>query len=188
MQRDSKYNDVFIEAAEIWAKKSYCKRAKIGSVIVKDDRIISTGINGTISGTENICEEYTTFESKDEYESIENNKKIKCCDCNGTGEISIKGTPYEEDCRKCKGYGYLKSLDKTNIFTLHAEANAILWAAKEGTALKDTSIFITHSPCPECAKLIAQAGIKEVYFKDDYRDTRGIDFLKSCKVVVRRIT
>ena len=45
-------------------------------------------------------------------------------------------------------------------------------------------MFITHAPCPECAKLMVGAGIKTVVFKDHYRDTHGLDFLEKCGVEV----
>lgn len=62
---------------------------------------------------------------------------------------------------------------------VHAEMNAIAKVAKHSESCDDASIFITHSPCVECAKLILQSGISSVYYKHDYRSTDGIDLLKS---------
>ena len=52
-----KFDHSYLEMAEIWAKNSYCKRRKVGALLVKDRMIISDGYNGTPSGFENICEE-----------------------------------------------------------------------------------------------------------------------------------
>ena len=60
---------------------------------------------------------------------------------------------------------------------LHSEANCILACARLGIATNNTTLFITVSPCVGCAKLIMQAGIKEVYYKEDYRDMSGRDLL-----------
>jgi dCMP deaminase len=72
---------------------------------------------------------------------------------------------------------------KTIPGIIHAEANAILWAAKEGISTNDCSIFITHSPCIECAKLIIQSGITSVYYSEYYRDNAGIDFLEANNII-----
>lgn len=52
-----KFDHSYLEMAEIWAQNSYCKRRKVGALLVKDRMIISDGYNGTPSGFENICEE-----------------------------------------------------------------------------------------------------------------------------------
>jgi len=77
---------------------------------------------------------------------------------------------------------------KTNDFTLHAEQNAITNAAKLGISLEGTTMYITHSPCKNCAKLIAQSGIKRVVYNDEYKDFSGIEFLTGLGIsVVRHI-
>ena len=65
----------------------------------------------------------------------------------------------------------------TNWTVLHAAANAILKCAKEGKSCKGATLYLTLSPCIECAKLILQAGIDRVVYMDKYRDTRGLKFL-----------
>jgi dCMP deaminase len=67
---------------------------------------------------------------------------------------------------------------------LHAESNAISKLAKSHSSGKDSELFVTHSPCMECAKLIHQAGIKSVYYKEQYRSTDGLEFLKKSGVNV----
>ena len=71
--------------------------------------------------------------------------------------------------------------------TIHAEMNAILFAAKNGTKTEGASIYVTCSPCKNCAKAIIQAGIKEVYFKERYRDASGIDVLRNANISVTQI-
>lgn len=77
---------------------------------------------------------------------------------------------------------------KTKPEVLHAESNAIAKLAKSTNSGKDADIFITHSPCLDCAKLIYQSGIRRVYFGENYRDTAGIEFLEKSGVVVEKIS
>lgn len=72
---------------------------------------------------------------------------------------------------------------------LHAEANAILkLAAAGGRGTAGATLYCTLSPCQECAKLILQAKIKEVYYHEDYRIMNGVDFLRSYGVTVTKLT
>lgn len=68
--------------------------------------------------------------------------------------------------------------DVTVPEVIHAEMNAILKAAKTGYSVDGASLYLTLSPCVECAKLILQSGIKRVLYLDQYRKTDGVDFLK----------
>ena len=70
---------------------------------------------------------------------------------------------------------------------LHAETNAIAKLARSVESGLDSDLFVTHSPCLDCAKLIHQAGIKRVYFGSAYRDSAGVDFLQSSGVEVEQI-
>lgn len=74
----------------------------------------------------------------------------------------------------------------TKPYVLHAEANAISKVAKSGNSAEGSTLFITASPCIECAKLIIQAGIKRVVYKDEYRLTDGIDLLKRAGIEVEK--
>ena len=71
---------------------------------------------------------------------------------------------------------------------LHAESNALAKLAKSNESGEDATLFITHSPCMECAKLIYQSGIRNVYFNENYRDESGIDFLTKSGVNVNQFT
>ena len=76
---------------------------------------------------------------------------------------------------------------KTKPEVLHAETNALMKLAQSSESGKDASMFVTHAPCLDCAKNTYQAGIKEVYYKTDYRDTSGLEFLRKSGVEVKKI-
>ena len=76
--------------------------------------------------------------------------------------------------------------DTTNKAVIHAEANAILWSAKEGRETKGATLFVTLSPCYECAKMIIQAGIAEVIYLTEYRDAKPINLLEKNNVRIRQ--
>ena len=130
-----KFDHAYLEMAEVWSRNSYCKRRKVGALLVKDRTIISDGYNGTPSGFENICE-----------------------DENGA----------------------------TKPYVLHAEANAITKVAKSGNSSEGATLFVTASPCAECAKLIIQAGIRRVVYRDAYRLMDGIDLLKRAGIEIEQ--
>jgi dCMP deaminase len=67
--------------------------------------------------------------------------------------------------------------DHTKPYVLHAEANAITKVARSNNSSEGATLYVTSSPCIECAKLIIQAGIRRVVFAEYYRDTDGIDLL-----------
>jgi len=81
---------------------------------------------------------------------------------------SIRGLPH------CEDVGCIME-DGHCITTVHAEANAILQAAKNGVAVDDGELYTTASPCWNCFKLIANSGIKKIYFGEFYRDERSRD-------------
>jgi dCMP deaminase len=128
-----KFDHAYLEMAEVWSRNSYCKRRKVGALLVKDRTIISDGYNGTPSGFENICE--------------------------------------DED-------------GVTKPYVLHAEANAITKLARSSNNSDGATIYITASPCIECAKLIIQAGIRRVVYGEQYRLTDGIDLLRRAGIEV----
>jgi len=76
---------------------------------------------------------------------------------------------------------------KTKPEVLHAESNAIAKLARSPESGEGASIFITHSPCIDCAKLIYQSGIATVYYKNDYRSTQGIEFLTRSDIEVVKV-
>lgn len=123
----------YLRMARIWAENSYCKRRKVGALVVKEKMIISDGYNGTPSGFENVCEDET---------------------------------------------------NTTKPYVLHAEANAITKLARSSNNSEGATLYVTASPCIECAKLIIQAGIKRVIYAEQYRLTDGIDLLRRANIEV----
>ncbi|MBQ7762222.1 MAG: dCMP deaminase family protein [Flavobacteriales bacterium] len=77
--------------------------------------------------------------------------------------------------------------NQTKWYVLHAEANAILKIAASTQSCDGATLYVTMSPCRECSKLIHQAGIRRVVYKQGYSDTSGIDFLKSAGVEIEQL-
>ncbi len=70
---------------------------------------------------------------------------------------------------------------------IHAEANAIAKLARDGESGLGTDVFCTHAPCIQCAKIMYGAGVKKVYYRNTYRDTKGLDFLEKCNIEIERV-
>jgi dCMP deaminase len=76
---------------------------------------------------------------------------------------------------------------KTKPEVLHAESNAIAKLAKSTNSGLGATLFVTHSPCLQCAKLILQSGISSVYYNENYRDDSGLTFLEKSGIIVEQI-
>jgi dCMP deaminase len=112
--------------------------------------------------------------------------KLSYCDRKQVGAIIVKdrmiisdgfnGAPtgFENSCEDREG--------NTKWYVLHAEANAILKVASSTQSCKDSTLYITLSPCKECSKLIHQSGIKRVVYANAYKDETGLEFLKKAGV------
>ena len=70
---------------------------------------------------------------------------------------------------------------------VHAEANALVFAARHGVAVEDAELWTTHQPCLSCAKLIVNSGIKRIWFEHDYRLREGLELLIHSNVEVFRV-
>ena len=88
---------------------------------------------------------------------------------------SIKGLPH------CDEAGH-EMVDDHCIRTTHAEANAIVQAAKNGVEINKSDIYVTASPCYNCFKLIANAGIKTIYYGEFYREDRILEHAKEAGI------
>lgn len=75
----------------------------------------------------------------------------------------------------------------TKPYVLHAEANAITKVAKSGNSSEGATLYVTASPCIECAKLIIQSGIKRLVYRDEYRLTDGVDLLRRAGITVEKV-
>ena len=165
-----KFIDLYMDWATRTAKLSHAKRLQVGAVIVKDDSVISYGYNGMPAGWDNDCENKVWDKGSGGWLSPE--------------EI-YEQYPYEgwhEEAGRDVRYGL-----KTKPEVLHAESNAIAKLAKSTNSGMGATMFITHAPCMECAKLIYQSGIGHVLYRDAYRDTSGVTFLEASGVKVEQI-
>ena len=82
---------------------------------------------------------------------------------------------------------YTDSTLVTKKEVIHAEANAIAKLARCNESGENATIYITHAPCIECAKLIYSSGITNIYYKNEYRSADGIQFLHKCGLEVEQI-
>jgi dCMP deaminase len=76
---------------------------------------------------------------------------------------------------------------QTFWYVLHAEANAITKLSRTGNAAQNATLYITLSPCRDCAKLILQSGITRLVFQEKYRDEEGLEFLQGAKINIVQI-
>ncbi len=124
MSERVRWHDYFMGIARVVASRSTCDRKRVGAVIVRERRILSTGYNG-----------------------------------------SIRGLPH------CDEVGHMME-DGHCVATIHAETNAILQAAMNGVRIEAAEIYTTASPCWNCFKMIANSGIRTIYYGEFYRDER----------------
>ena len=167
-----KFVTAYMDVAEQFAELSSARRLHVGAIVVKDDRIISIGYNGMPAGWDNDCE------------------NVEWCSAGGwlSAEEIVEGWPYEGnyldvDGNEMQGRYRLK----TKPEVLHAETNAIAKLAKSNESGMAATMFITHAPCLDCAKLIYQSGINNVLYRNSYRDTSGITFLEKSGIEVKQI-
>lgn len=131
------WNEYFMNIATLTAKRSTCKRKSVGAVLVKDNNIIATGYNGSLSGAPH------------------------CIDT---------------DCIMQDGHC---------IATIHAEVNAVLAAAKNGVSTVGSVIYCNVEPCINCYKIIHQAGITKIYYKESYGKSDPVQILSLASSIVR---
>ena len=117
--------------------------------------------------------------------------KLSYCNRRQVGAIIVKdkmiisdgynGTPtgFENICEDDEGF--------TKWYVLHAEANAILKVASSTQTCRGATLYITMSPCKECSKLIHQAGITRLVYKQGYKDDSGLGFLEKAGVSITHI-
>jgi dCMP deaminase len=151
-----KWIDAYMDVAERFAQLSSATKLKVGAVVVKDHRIISIGYNGTPAGWDNECEE-------DRLEEVE-------------GVAESDQHPSDRV--------WYRVVRKTKPEVIHAEANAIMKLAQSNEAGEGSTLFCTHAPCIDCAKMIYGSGIKHVFCRHHYKNDHGIEFLKRCGIEV----
>jgi dCMP deaminase len=141
------WDEYFLEMASLVAKRSTCLRRSVGSVIVKEKRILATGYNGAPSGLKHCVE-------------------IGCI----RQQMKIPSGERHELCR-----------------ALHAEQNALIQACLHGISVKGAVLYATNQPCVICAKMLINAGIKEIVIAEGYPDEMALSFLKQAKIKIRKI-
>ena len=122
----------FLDVAKLLGERSHCISKKVGSIITKDNRIISTGINGT---PENLLNCDDIFNNNFDITNEENRK--------------------------------IHHNFSTN-YEIHSEVNSIIYAAKNGISIKDSTLFVNYFPCKECSKAILASGISTIVFENFY--------------------
>lgn len=195
-EKRKRYDALWMGMAVQCAQMSHARRRKVGSVIVKDGRVISTGWNGTPAGEDNNCEDekietmnVDVHPKRTVFGMPKINEDDGCCP--SPQIVDIFHQTYQEDIDDLLNEGW-KILDfetgllerrtlitKSNV--LHSELNCILKLAQSTESARDATLYITLSPCVECAKIIKQSGIKRVVYLEDYRDPAGVDALKNNK-------
>jgi dCMP deaminase len=113
---------------------------------------------------------------------------LSCCKRKKVGALIVKdgtiisdgfnGTPkgFPNDCEDAKG--------DTHWYVLHAEANAMLKVARSTQNTEGSTLYVTYSPCKDCSKMIIQAGIKRVIYREEYRDISGVKILREAGIDV----
>jgi dCMP deaminase len=135
-----------MDMANLVSSRSTCIRRRVGAVIVKDKRVLSTGYNGSPKGTRH-CEDLGCIREQMNIPS---------------------GTRHE----LCRG--------------VHAEQNAVAQAAYFGVSVKGATIYTTTYPCSMCAKILINAGIKEIVYDEGYVDDLSKDLLDETDILIRK--
>lgn len=143
-------------------------------MIVKENTILSYGWNGMPASWENTCED-REYMSSDAGAWLDPN------------EIEKRWPFQEEELDPNLGYARRFAL-KTKPEVLHSEMNALMKVAQSTESSTGATMFCTHAPCIECAKLVYQAGITTVYYKETYRDDSGLRFLRQGGINVHQYT
>lgn len=135
-----------MDMANLVSSRSTCVRRRVGAVIVKDKRVLSTGYNGSPKGTRH-CEDLGCIREQMNIPS---------------------GTRHE----LCRG--------------VHAEQNAVAQAAYFGVSVNGATIYTTTYPCSMCAKILINAGIKEIVYNEGYVDDLSKDLLNETDILIRK--
>lgn len=148
-----------------WEDRSTCDRNHVGVVIARDGRVIGSGYNGAPAGMPH-CTHGMNFPSN----------RIIAASPNLMDKIMPPGsilptTGYDRGCK----------------LAIHAEANALAYAARHGVAVEGATVYTTLSPCYPCSQLMIAAGLARVVFNRSYRDPAGIDLLRNAGLTVDKI-
>lgn len=157
-------DDILMRSADLWSLRSTCSRAQVGVVIATSDyRPLVSGYNGAPAGMPHCNHD---------------------CDCRwqSNRQMAIRNNDIFID----PGHSASCPSQQPCIISVHAEANAIAYAARGGVTIKNAQLFTTVSPCYTCCQLIINAGIWRVVYGKTHRDTHGMDMLAQAEVEVIR--
>ncbi|MDI6851018.1 MAG: deaminase [bacterium] len=186
------HDSTFIEILEIVRRQSSCVYYKTGALVVKENRIVSMGYNGSPSGFPQCDELQEVLEFAHENRDIvgkyletggveafarEYYNRFKYFHKYTEDFVKFFGSKLEESLKKiCNGSAGKNDFYNLNFihsrYEIHAEQNAIAFSLKAGTNITGATLYTTLLPCMECAKLIVASGIKRVVYIEDYEDKR----------------
>jgi dCMP deaminase len=146
--------EMLLQMANAVRRRSTCSRAQVGALIIQGGRPVMTGYNGAPAGMPH-CDHTCT------------------CD-EDYPDADYQPTLHQPTCPARPGCAT----------AVHAEANAIAYAAREGIRVQGSRMFVTLSPCYPCALLIASAGVSELTYLERYRDTSGLALLVDAGVAI----
>jgi dCMP deaminase len=145
--------------ARLWAEHSTCSRLAVGAVVSRDGRSVATGYNGAPAGLPH-CDH-----------------SVQVCFCTSGNPLD-----YEGPLRDCPSHG-----DRGCTTAVHAELNALMFAARYGVATDGAELHCTHQPCLNCAMAIINAGIIRVVYATPYRDPAGLYLLQRAGIAAERL-
>ena len=168
MDRPSR-DHVLMEHAKLVALRGTCSRLQVGAIVAREGRILVTGYNGAPAGLAH-CDHDCRC------------PKVRCTH----GPQSFNpGCPHDQT-----GTGVQHQSNCPQVVActtaVHAEANAIAFAARYGMSLDGGTLYCTDTPCIPCAQLMINAGLTEVHYIREYRDSRGLELLRAARLTVHQ--
>lgn len=149
-----------LEIAFTVSKRSTCSRRNNGAVIADSKGVVlSTGYNGSLSGQQHCDHE---------------------CDC-GMDLLSPVSQSYAGHAATCPAHP-----NNGCTLAVHAEANSVYFAARNGVSTQNAIMYCTTEPCVKCAEAIIQSGISKVVYSQEYRSHEGINLLQKVGIEVEQ--
>lgn len=171
-------DEMLMEVAQTVAKRGTCSRKQVGTVVARNGRVLVTGYNGAPAGMEHCI-----------HETLSGAEVI-------SSSLRSGGNPYgappgfmfeSDELYHLTIWGPRVSITsriETCLAAVHAEANAIAFAARYGIRLEGSEMFSTWTPCAPCAKLIINADVSRVVCLERYHDSTGANLLAEAGVEV----
>lgn len=154
-EREALKDVVFMGVAMTLSRLSTCDRKYVGAVVVLQGRCVTWGFNGAPPGMPHCNENMHGWDG--------------WFDAHDTGKRTRGSMLAEIESRGCRN-------------VVHAEVNALAFAARQGISTDGATLYVTVSPCENCSKLLIAAGIRRVSYLEQYRDTSGIELLEKAGI------